>query len=153
MTSQTFSGIAQVFSLHGLSSFAHSVATANQHPTASTGTSSGSSSGSSGQLLSIYGAVEIGAQAAQQNVALLIYLLVAINLFVGFINLFPMLPLDGGHVVVAIYERIRSRRGHLYHADVTKLTPVIALFVAFILVMGIAALYSNIVQPVTLPGH
>ena len=153
MTSQTFSGIAQVFSVHGLSSFAHSVATANQHPTSTAGSSGGSSGGGSGQLLSIYGAVALGAQAAQTNVALLIYLLVAINLFVGFINLFPMLPLDGGHVAVAVYERIRSRRGRPYHADVTKLTPVIALFVAFILIVGIAALYSNIVQPVSLTGH
>ena len=152
MTTQTFSGIAQVFSLHGLSSFAHSVVTANQHPKA-TATGGGTGSSGSGQLLSIYGAVAIGAQAAQQNVALLIYILVAINLFVGFINLFPMLPLDGGHVVVAIYERIRSRRGRAYHADITKLTPVVALFMAFIVVMGVAALYANIVQPVSLPGR
>ncbi len=150
MTSQTFGGIGQVFSLHGLSSFAHNVVTANQHPAKASG---GSGSGGSGQLLSIYGAVAIGAQAAQRNVALLIYILVAINLFVGFINLFPMLPLDGGHVVVAVYERIRSRRGRAYHADVTKLTPIVALFMAFMIVMGVAALYANIVQPVTLPGR
>jgi len=150
MTSQTFGGIAQVFSLHGLSSFAHNVVTANQHPTASKG---GGGSSGSGQLLSIYGAVAIGAQAAQQNVALLIYILVAINLFVGIINLFPMLPLDGGHVVVAVYERIRSRRGRAYHADITKLTPVVALFMAFMVVMGVAALYANIVQPISLPGR
>ena len=150
MTSQTFAGLGQVFSLHGLSSFAHSVVTANQHPAKATG---GGGSTGSGQLLSIYGAVAIGAQAAQRNVALLIYILVAINLFVGIINLFPMLPLDGGHVVVAVYERIRSRRGRAYHADITKLTPVVALFMAFMVVMGVAALYANIVQPVTLPGR
>lgn len=150
MTGQTFGGMAQVFSFHGLASFAHSVVTANQHPK-SNGTST--STGNSGQLISIYGAVQIGAQAVQQNVGLLLLLLVAINLFVGFINLFPMLPLDGGHVVVAIYERIRSRRGKMYHADVTKLTPVIALFMAFMVLMGVAALYANIVQPVSLPGH
>ena len=150
MTKQTIAGITQVFSLSGLSSFAHSVATANHHPV--TTNRAGGSSGSA-QLLSIYGAVAIGAQAAQQNVALLIYILVAINLFVGFINLFPMLPLDGGHVVVAIYERIRSRKGRAYHADITKLTPVVALFLVFMVVMGVAALYANIVQPVSLSGR
>lgn len=150
MTAQTFAGIAQVFSLHGLTSFAHSVVTANQHPSSSNSAGGGSSGG---QLISIYGAVQIGAQAAQQNVGVLILLLVAINLFVGFINLFPMLPLDGGHVVVAVYERVRSRRGRRYHADVTKLTPIVALFMAFMIVMGVAALYANIVQPVSLPGH
>lgn len=150
MTTETFSSLGTVFSIHGLSSFARSVQTAGRHPKGSS-TSAGSSD--SGQLLSIYGAVEIGAQAEQSNISLLLVLLVAINLFVGIINLFPMLPLDGGHVVVAVYERIRSRRGVRYFADVNKLTPVVALFVAFILVMGIAALYANIVQPVSLPGR
>ncbi len=150
LTGATFSQIGTVFSVHGLFSFADSVRVAGTQHSATAGQIG---SQNSGQLLSIYGAVVIGAQAVQTNVAILIALLVAINLFVGVINLFPMLPLDGGHVVVACYERIRSRRGHRYFADVTKLTPVIALFVAFILIMGVAALYANIVQPVSLPGR
>ncbi len=157
VTGQTFSGMAQVFSIHGLSSFTHSVVTAGQHSqtssTSSSFSSSSTSSNSSEQLLSIYGAVQIGAHYLHQNVSVLLYLLVAINLFVGFINLFPMLPLDGGHVVVAVYERIRSRRGNRYHADVNKLAPVIVLFVAFILIMGLGALYANIVDPVSLTGR
>jgi len=153
VTSDTATGIAQVFSLHGLGSFAHQVATASNHPRTTSGSSSTSSSSQqSGQLLSILGAVEIGAQAARQNVSELLYILVAINIFVGMINLFPMLPLDGGHVAIAVYERIRSRRGRAYHADVTKLMPVAYLFLAFMVVIGLSALYANIVQPATLPG-
>jgi membrane-associated protease RseP (regulator of RpoE activity) len=60
--------------------------------------------------------------------------------------------LDGGHVAIAVYERIRSRRGRAYHADVTKLMPVAYLFLAFMVVIGLSALYANIVQPATLPG-
>jgi membrane-associated protease RseP (regulator of RpoE activity) len=153
VTSETATGIAEVFSLHGLGSFAHQVATANNHASEKTGSSTASSSaGQSGQLLSILGAVEIGAQAARQNTSELLYLLVAINIFVGMLNLFPMLPLDGGHVAIAIYERIRSRRGRAYHADVTKLMPVAYLFLAFMVVIGLSALYVNIVHPATLPG-
>jgi membrane-associated protease RseP (regulator of RpoE activity) len=155
-TVSTLTGIGQVFSPHGLESFYNSVIAAGRH-TQSTGssgaTSSSSSSSSSGQLLSIYGAISIGAQAAQQDVSLLLYLLVAINLFVGIINLFPMLPLDGGHVLVAVYERVRSRRNRPYHADVTKMMPIVYVFLAFIVVMGVSALYANIVQPVSLPGR
>jgi membrane-associated protease RseP (regulator of RpoE activity) len=62
-----------------------------------------------------------------------------------------MLPLDGGHVAIAVYERIRSRKGHPYHADVAKMMPVAYLFLAFVLVVGIAALYMNIVHPAQLP--
>lgn len=157
-TATTASGMATVFSFHGLSSFAHQVATAGTASTpsvrgqGSTSAAASSGTGSSGQLLSILGAVEIGAQAARQNVSELLYILVAINIFVGMVNLFPMLPLDGGHVVIAIYERIRSRRGRAYHADVAKLMPVAYVFLLFMVVLGIGALYANIVQPVSLPG-
>jgi len=148
---QTFSGLARVFSLHGLSNFAHQVATAGKHKASG---SSGSSPQSSGQgtILSILGAVQIGAQAARQNVGLLLYLLAAINLFVGVVNLFPMLPLDGGHVAIAVYERLRSRKGRAYHADVAKLMPVAYIFLLFIVVVGLGALYMNIVNPAQLPG-
>ena len=37
-------------------------------------------------------------------------LLAALNIFVGVFNMFPLLPLDGGHAAIAIYERIRERR-------------------------------------------
>ena len=49
---------------------------------------------------------------------------IVINIFVGIFNLLPMLPLDGGHVAIAVYEAVRSPHGaSRYHADVTKLHP------------------------------
>jgi membrane-associated protease RseP (regulator of RpoE activity) len=146
LAGQTFSSLAQLFSLHGLGHFAHQVASAGSS------SSSSSSSASSPQLLSIVGVVQIGAQVLRTDVPLLLYLLAAINLFVGIVNLFPMLPLDGGHVVIAVYERIRSRKGHVYHADVAKLMPVAYVFLLFIVVVGLGALYVNIVHPAQLPG-
>jgi membrane-associated protease RseP (regulator of RpoE activity) len=145
ITGQSFSGLAAIFSLHGLGNFAHQVATAGNSKVSS-------SSASSPQLISILGAVQIGAQALRQDVPLLLYLLAAINLFVGIVNMFPMLPLDGGHVAIAVYERIRSRRGHPYHADVAKLMPVAYVFLLFIVIVGLGALYMNVVHPAQLPG-
>jgi membrane-associated protease RseP (regulator of RpoE activity) len=156
-TKATALGIAQVFSVHGLSSFFHQVATAGQHQKA-TATSAGASgataaSGSSGQqVTSVVGAVELVTQAAHVDLSLALQYLVAINLFVGMVNLFPMLPLDGGHVAIAVYERLRSRRGRPYHADVAKMMPVAYLFLAFIVVVGLSALYANIVAPPSLGG-
>jgi len=162
ITAQTAGGLVDVFSLHGLSSFAHQVATAGSGTGgggastsgggAAVSSGSGGASGSSGQLISILGAIQIGAQAARQNVSELLYILVAINIFIGMINLVPMLPLDGGHVAIAIYERIRSRRNRRYHANVAKLMPVAYVFLLFMVVLGVGALYTNIVQPVSLPG-
>ena len=48
-----------------------------------------------------------------------LYLLAVLNVFVGVFNMFPLLPLDGGHAAIAIYERIREgRTGRRYFADV-----------------------------------
>jgi membrane-associated protease RseP (regulator of RpoE activity) len=77
--------------------------------------------------------------------------LVTIIIFVGILNLFPMLPLDGGHVVIAVYERIRSRRGRPYHADVTKLTPVVWAFVLLLGFIVVSSLYLDITHPVHNP--
>jgi len=150
----TGEGIGQVFSLHGLRAFAHDVATANSAPSARSAktTSSSSASAKQGEILSLPGAVEIAVQALQINVTDLLSILVAINVFVGIVNLFPMLPLDGGHVVIAVYERIRSRRGRPYHVDVNKLMPLAYALLAFIAVVGLGALYVNILQPPHLPG-
>ena len=152
----TGDGFAQVFSFHGLSTFVHEVATARNAPSSSSSTGGASSTQStsssrSGELLSLPGAVDIAAQALRNNVSELLYILVAINLFVGMANLFPMLPLDGGHVAIAIYERIRSRRNRPYHADVRKLMPVAYAFLAVLILLGLSALYVNIVQPPSLP--
>jgi membrane-associated protease RseP (regulator of RpoE activity) len=154
----TGSGIARVFSFHGLSQFAHSVATAGNHTSAASGkhkAAAGGSSSSQGQqtsVTSILGIIQVGSQAASNDPGFLLLLLAEVNLFVGFVNLFPMLPLDGGHVAIAVYERVRSRKGRRYHADVLKLMPVAYVFLAFIVVLGLGALYANIVQPVHLPG-
>jgi membrane-associated protease RseP (regulator of RpoE activity) len=49
-------------------------------------------------------------------------------------NLIPLLPFDGGHAVIALYERIRSRGGQRYYADIRKMLPVMY---AVLLVMGL----------------
>ncbi|MGO9560050.1 MAG: M50 family metallopeptidase [Acidimicrobiales bacterium] len=151
IASVTWQGLTQVFSFHGLSQFAHSVVTAGSSHAAAGGSGGASSSAASQgpQVMSILGFIQVGSQA---NLGELLLLLAEINLFVGIVNLFPMLPLDGGHVAIAVYERIRSRKGKRYHADVLKLMPVAYVFLAFIVLLGLGALYANIVQPVHLPG-
>lgn len=151
LTKATALGIGQVFSIHGLGNFVHQVATASQSPvhTGGRGTSSPSSA-NNGEFLSIYGAARVATQAAQQGVTPLLLILVLINLFIGMVNLFPMLPLDGGHVLIACYERVRSRRGRPYHADVAKLMPVAYLFLALIVLIGLGALYLNVLRPPSL---
>jgi membrane-associated protease RseP (regulator of RpoE activity) len=103
-----------------------------------------------GRIISIVGATQIGADLTETGWQGLFRFLVMINLFVGLFNLIPLLPLDGGHAAVATYERIRSRRGHRHMADMSRLIPVTyAVFMAIVL-LGLSALYLDIVSPVSL---
>jgi len=79
----------------------------------------------------------------------ILILLAGVNVFVGLLNLFPMLPFDGGHAAVATYERLRSRKGAApYRADVGKLIPVAMTMMGLLLFLMLAGLYLDIVKPI-----
>ncbi|MGA7836200.1 MAG: site-2 protease family protein [Acidimicrobiales bacterium] len=101
--------------------------------------------------VSIVGVVRVATQAANAGAMELIDILIAVNVFVGVLNMLPMLPLDGGYVAVATYERLRSRRGRRYEADVNKLAPVIYAFMTVLLVLFACTLYLDIAHPITNP--
>ena len=63
-----------------------------------------------------------------------------------------MLPLDGGHVAIAVYEKIRTgRRRAMYHADVAKLMPFTWLFLMFLAILIVPALLTDILHPMANP--
>jgi membrane-associated protease RseP (regulator of RpoE activity) len=74
-------------------------------------------------------------------------LLASINVFVGVFNMFPLLPFDGGHAAIAIYERARSRKGRLYRADINKMVPLATLVVGLLSLLLLTGLYLDVTQP------
>ena len=138
----TFTGLGQLFSPSGLSGYVHDVTNAN---------AANQASQSGNRVQSILGAGRLAVQGAQAGATQLVEVLVLIIVSVGIINLFPMLPLDGGHVLIAVYERVRSRRGRLYHADVAKLNPVAWAFVMFLGFIVLSSLYLDITHPLKNP--
>ncbi|HWD97126.1 MAG TPA: M50 family metallopeptidase [Acidimicrobiales bacterium] len=100
---------------------------------------------------SIVGVVRIATQAANTGAMDLIIVLIEVNIFVGILNMLPILPLDGGYVAIATYERLRSRRGSRYHADINKLAPVIYAFMTVLLVLFASTLYLDIAHPISNP--
>jgi regulator of sigma E protease len=61
------------------------------------------------QLHGIVGATDIASQAVALGPAAALDILALISLSLAIINLFPFLPLDGGHVFWALAEKVRGR--------------------------------------------
>ena len=59
-------------------------------------------------------------------------------------NLIPLLPFDGGHIAIATYEAIRSRKGKPYRADIRKLLPVSYAVLAVVIVLSIGNFYLDL---------
>lgn len=96
----------------------------------------------------VVGASQFGGEVGRQDgLKGMLLVLASLNVFVGVFNLFPLLPFDGGHAAIATYERIRSRRGKPYRADLAKMVPVATAVVAMLAFLLVAGLYLDITQP------
>ncbi len=98
------------------------------------------------RLLSIYGAARLGSAMLADGWGTYLWFLVLVNVFIGVFNLAPLLPLDGGHVAIATYERLRSFGGRRHTADAAKLIPVTWAVVSLLVLVGMVALYRDIVD-------
>jgi membrane-associated protease RseP (regulator of RpoE activity) len=95
----------------------------------------------------IVGATNISKDVGQHDGwAGMLSLLAAVNVSVGVFNMFPLLPLDGGHAAIATYERIRSRKNRRHFADVSKLMPVAAACILLIAFTFLTGLYLDIAK-------
>ena len=107
--------------------------------------------------ISVVGASRIGGEAAELGLPIVfLTLLGGLNVFIGVFNLFPLLPLDGGHVAIIWFEKVRSwwasRRGmpDPGRVDYNKLLPV--TYVVLLLFGGLTllTLTADIVNPIRL---
>jgi membrane-associated protease RseP (regulator of RpoE activity) len=136
----TFKALAAIFSPHGMNSYGHLLFG---------GPGAVKPADAQNRPVSVVGIVQVTSRAAKAGVEPLLTFLMAIIVFVGVFNLIPLLPFDGGLVAIAVYERLRSRRGRpAYRADVARMLP---LAYGVFLVLGFlmfSALYLDIVHPV-----
>lgn len=107
--------------------------------------------------ISVVGASRVGGESIAIGQPIFFLLLLGgLNIFIGIFNLFPLLPLDGGHVAIAWYEGARSwlaaRRGQPDpgRVDYNKLLPVTYLVILLFGGLTILTLTADIVNPITL---
>ena len=98
------------------------------------------------RLLSIYGAARLGSAMLDDGWTTYLWFLILVNVFIGVFNLVPLLPLDGGHVAIATYERIRSVGGRRHMADASKLIPLTWAVITLLVAVAVVALYRDIVD-------
>ena len=101
------------------------------------------------QPVTVYGISKLSSKIGDETgLAGILLTLAGINVFIGLLNMVPLLPFDGGHAAIATYERIRSRKGKPYQADVGKMVPVAMAVMTFLVFILVAGLYLDITNPI-----
>jgi membrane-associated protease RseP (regulator of RpoE activity) len=107
--------------------------------------------------ISVVGASIIGGDTVDHGVWMAFWLFLAqLNFILGAINLVPLLPFDGGHIAIAVFEKlrnmIRSARGMVAAAPVNYLKLMPATYVVLVLVVGymLLTVTADVVNPIRL---
>jgi membrane-associated protease RseP (regulator of RpoE activity) len=114
-------------------------------------------------LVGVVGVARVSGQAASsgeltpsERIATFILIVASLNIFVGLFNLLPILPLDGGHMAVAIADAIRGflarLRGRPAPAaiDIKVLTPITAVVFVVLAALTVLLLIADIFNPILL---
>jgi membrane-associated protease RseP (regulator of RpoE activity) len=114
-------------------------------------------------LVGVVGVARVSGEAVgsdkltpMERLATFVLIVASLNIFVGIFNLLPILPLDGGHMVVAIADEIRAffarLRGRPRPApiDVTVLSPITMVVFVILACLTLLLLVADVINPVTL---
>ena len=112
--------------------------------------------------LSVVGAGILSGEVAAADAPILnrvagfLGLLASLNIALFVFNLVPLLPLDGGHIVVALWEGIKRSWAKIFNrpppqpVDATKLVPVTFVVVIALIVMGAVLILADIFNPMSI---
>jgi RIP metalloprotease RseP len=114
-------------------------------------------------LVGVVGVARVSGETAntqalttREKIATFVLIIASLNLFVGLFNLLPLLPLDGGHMAVAIADGVRNarakKRGLAKPApfDVERLTPITMVVFVLMASLSLLLLTADILNPIRL---
>ncbi|TDN88547.1 M50 family metallopeptidase [Microbacterium sp. BK668] len=90
------------------------------------------------------------------RVSAMLGLLASLNIALFVFNLIPLLPLDGGHIVVALWDGLKRLWARIFRlpppqpVDATKLVPVTFVVVIALIVMGGILILADIFNPLSI---
>ena len=112
-------------------------------------------------LVGVVGVAQASAAAASDSslsfgdkLETFLLIIASLNIFVGIFNLLPLLPLDGGHMAIAVVDgikRVRARRAGRPEpapVDLEKLMPVTIVVFIFLVALSLMLLAADIFNPV-----
>ena len=107
--------------------------------------------------ISVVGVSLIGGEAASLGLwSTVLMIFIGLNVFMGFFNLLPLLPLDGGHIAIAWFERARSwvaarlGRPDPGRVDYLKMMPLTYTVILIGGAFTLLTLTADIVNPITI---
>jgi membrane-associated protease RseP (regulator of RpoE activity) len=115
-----------------------------------------------GNVSSVVGVANIAGQAVAAGggwrvvISDLLLIIISLNIFIGAFNLLPLLPLDGGHLAVIVFEQVRAWFARLRGrpdpglADLQRLVPVSVGVFALLIGFGVLLMAADIFNPVHL---
>lgn len=108
----------------------------------------------------VVGAARIGGEVmtldvpAENQIAMMLFLLAGFNLSLFLFNMLPLLPLDGGHIAGALWEALRRNAARIFKRpdpgpfDVAKLMPVAYVVAGVFICFTLLVLVADVVNPV-----
>ncbi|MBS1675391.1 MAG: site-2 protease family protein [Actinobacteria bacterium] len=112
--------------------------------------------------LSVIGVGRIAGEVAAADApllnrfAVLLNLMGSLNIALFVFNLIPLLPLDGGHIVVALWEGLKkvwakiARRRTPKPVDATRLVPLTVVVAGVLIVMSGLLMVADLINPVAI---
>jgi membrane-associated protease RseP (regulator of RpoE activity) len=114
-------------------------------------------------LVGVVGAARVSGEAVgsekltgNQRLQTFILIVASLNIFVGLFNLLPILPLDGGHMAVAIADEVRAliarirKKPRPAGIDVNVLTPITMAVFVVLAALTVVLLVADLINPVSL---
>jgi membrane-associated protease RseP (regulator of RpoE activity) len=114
-------------------------------------------------LVGIVGAARVSGDAvssqklnSNERVTTFILIVASLNIFVGLFNLLPFLPLDGGHMAIAIADEFRAlfarirKKPRPAGIDVNVMTPITMAVFGVLAVLTLILLVADIINPISL---